>query len=56
MLNDLIGKNVQIQINWFSSSEGELIDVNETWVKLKTKKAIELIKIEHIISVSARSC
>jgi hypothetical protein len=56
MLNDLIGKKVQIQINWFSSSEGELIDVNDTWVKLKTKKTIELIKIENIISILAANC
>ncbi len=53
MLQELIGKKVLIQVNWWTSTEGELIAADEIWVKLKSKKGVELVKIAEIFSISA---
>ena len=53
MLQDLVGKKVNITINWYSSAEGELIEVDETWVKLKLKNKTTLVNIKSIVSISA---
>jgi|688.fasta_scaffold176913_3 small nuclear ribonucleoprotein (snRNP)-like protein len=52
MLQELIGKRVQIQVNWWTSIEGEVIAVDEIWVKLKSKKSMELVKIVEIFNIS----
>ena len=53
MLQELVGKRVKIQVNWWNSIEGEVIAVDEIWVKLKSKKSVELVKIVEIWSISA---
>ena len=56
MTNELIkksiGKNCQITTGSFGTNvKGKIVDVNENWIKLETKKGEELINAEFIQSI-----
>lgn len=56
MVNELIkkyiGKNCQISTGSFNNSvKGRIIDVNENWLEVETKKGKELINAEFITSI-----
>lgn len=56
MINELIkkyiGKNCQISTGNFNNSvKGKIIDVNENWLEVETKKGKELINAEFIMSI-----
>ena len=52
MLNKLIGQTVTVYLGTASgftdSVKGEVLEAREGWLKLQTKKRIELIQIEKI--------
>jgi hypothetical protein len=55
MLKEIRGKNVVISVGTTDFSnvvKGEVLDLTDTWLKLKTKKTLEFIQIAAIIKVS----
>jgi hypothetical protein len=58
MLQELLGKTVTIYLGVVSSFsdavKGEVIDVNESWLKVQAKRDIEVINIERISRISVR--
>jgi hypothetical protein len=58
MLQELLGKTVTIYLGVVSSFsdrvKGEVIEVKESWLKVQTKRDIELINVERIIRITAR--
>jgi hypothetical protein len=59
MLKEFKGKNVTVYLTvtpWGNSEvKGEVVESNESWLKLKTKRSIELIKLETIKRVSVHT-
>lgn len=56
MLNELIKKNIGKKCHLNSGSfgtnvKGKIIDVNENWIELETKKGTELINAEFVQSI-----
>ena len=58
MLQELLGKTVTIHLGIVSgltdSVKGEVVEVKDSWLKLQTKRKIELINIEKIRRISER--
>ncbi len=58
MLQELLGKTVTIYLGVVSSFsdavKGEVIEVKESWLKVQTKRDIELINVERISRITAR--
>lgn len=56
MLQELLGKTVTIYLGVFSgftdSFKGEVVEIKDSWIKLRTKKTIELINVEKITRIS----
>ncbi len=55
MLKDILGKSVLISLGSTDFSnvvKGEVIDVSETWLKVQTKKTLELIRVNAIVKIS----
>ena len=47
-----IGKNCRISTGSFGTNLiGEIIEVNENWIEVKTKKGMELINAEFVQSI-----
>jgi len=47
-----IGKNCRISTGSFGTNViGKIIDVNENWIEIETKKGIELINAEFVQSI-----
>lgn len=52
LIKKYIGKNCQISTGSFNNSiKGEIIDINENWLEVQTKKGKELINAEYIQSI-----
>ena len=52
LIKKYIGKNCQISSGSFNNSiKGEIIDINENWLEVETKKGKELINAEYIQSI-----
>lgn len=52
LIKKYIGKNCQISTGSFNNSvKGKMIDVNENWLEVETKKGRELINAEFIQSI-----
>jgi hypothetical protein len=58
MLQELLGKTVTIYLGVVSSFtdsvKGEVVDVKDSWLKLQTKRDIEMINVDKISRISAR--
>ena len=55
MLQELQGKNVSISLgttDFNTVLKGEVIEVEESWLKLRTKKEVEYIRIDAIIKIA----
>ena len=56
MLEELIGKTVTIHLGALhgitDDVKGEVIEIKESWLKLRTKKKTELINLEMIRRIS----
>ncbi len=60
MTNELIKKYVGIKCNIFTGSfgiivKGKIIDVNENWIEVETKKGSELVNSEFVYSIKIES-
>ena len=59
MLQEIKGKRVIIYLNlspWGDHRiKGEVIEVNDSWLKLKRKNTVEVVKIESIKRVTVLS-
>ena len=54
MLQDLKGKNVSISLGsteFSESPKGEVLETNDVWLKLQTKKNIQYIRIDAIFKI-----
>ena len=54
MLEELIGKKVSVSLGSTDFSEvpkGVILEINDSWLKLQTKKNIEFIRIETIFKI-----
>ena len=52
IIKKYIGKNCRISTGSFGTNvAGRIIDVNENWIEVKTKKGIEVINAEFIQSI-----
>jgi len=58
MLQELVGKTVTIHLGIAStftdSVKGEIVEIKDSWLKLQTRRNIELINVEKISRVSSR--
>jgi len=55
MLQELQGKNVMVSLDWTNLDnvvKGEVLEISDTWLKLKTKKRIELIRVGAIVKIA----
>ena len=56
VIKKYIGKNCRISTGSFGVNViGKIIDVNENWIEIETKKGNELINIEFIQSIKITS-
>jgi hypothetical protein len=59
MLQEIQGKRVTIYLNLSglgdSVAKGEVIEINDSWLKLKGKKAVELVQISVIKRITVHS-
>lgn len=56
MIKKYIGRNCHISTGSFGISiEGEIIEVNEKWIEVRTKKGSQLINSEFIQNIKIRS-
>ncbi|MDF2593526.1 MAG: hypothetical protein K0S75_2992, partial [Clostridia bacterium] len=52
MIKKYIGKSCKISTGSFGTSiTGKIIDVNENWIEVETKKGNELINAEYVQSI-----
>lgn len=58
MLKELIGRTVTVHLGTASgftdALKGEVLEVSDTWLKLQTRKTIQLIQIEKIGRISVQ--
>ena len=55
MLKEIQGKKIVISLGTTDFShvvKGEVLDISDTWVKVQTKKTLELIKVDAIVKIS----
>ena len=55
MLEEILKANVVISVGTTDFSyviKGEVVDVSDSWLKVKTKKSLEYIKVDAIIKVA----
>ena len=59
MLQEIQGKKVTIYLNLSglgdSSVKGEVIEINDSWLKLKGKKAVELVQVSVIKRITVHT-
>lgn len=56
IIKKYIGKNCRISTGSFGTNVvGKIIDVNENWIEIETKKGIEVINAEFIQSIKVDS-
>lgn len=48
MLNEMKGKKVEIVFSPFDAVDGEVVDVDENWLKLKKKNKVIFVQIDKI--------
>lgn len=52
LLKKYIGKNCLISTGSFGTSiTGKILEVNENWVEVETKKDVELINVEYVQNI-----
>jgi len=52
LIKKYIGKNCRISTGSFgTNSVGKIIEVNENWIEVETKKGVEIINAEFIQSI-----
>lgn len=52
MIKKYVGKNCKISNGAYgSNATGEIINVNENWIEIETKKGIELINADFVQSI-----
>ena len=52
VIKKYIGKNCKISTGAFGTNViGKIVDVNENWIEIETKKGVELINAEFIQSI-----
>jgi hypothetical protein len=58
MLQEFLGKTVTIYLGVVSSFtdaiKGEVVDIKDSWLKLRTRRNIELINIDKISRITVR--
>lgn len=59
MLQEIQSKTVTVYLNLSglgdSSVKGEVIEINDSWLKLKGKKAVELVQISTIKRITVHT-
>jgi len=59
MLQEIQGKKVTIYLNLSglgdSAVKGEVIEINDSWLKLKGKKEVELVKVSAIKRITVHT-
>lgn len=52
LIKKYIGRNCMISTGSFGANTvGKMLEVNDNWVEVETKKDIELINIEYVTSI-----
>ncbi len=53
MLEELVGKKVTIHLAaWSNPVKGEVVEISDSWLKLQSKKTIEILNKDRIARIS----
>lgn len=55
MLDEIQGKNIVVALGTTDFSnvvKGEVLAVSDDWLKIKTKKTVEFVRIDKIVKIS----